>query len=50
MISVVVLGAGHVGTHLCRAIHHAENLRLIQWQYPKSGITKVLKMIDKKVN
>lgn len=37
MISVVVLGAGHVGTHLCRAIHHAENLRLIQW-YNRSKI------------
>lgn len=35
MISVVVLGAGNVGTHLCQAITGAKNLKLIQW-YNKS--------------
>ena len=31
MISVVVLGAGNVGTHLCKAINDAKNLKLVQW-------------------
>ena len=31
MISVVILGAGNVGTHLVKAIQAAENLNLIQW-------------------
>ena len=31
MISIVVLGAGNVGTHLCKAINNAKNLNLVQW-------------------
>ena len=31
MISVVILGAGNVGTHLVKAVQAAENLNLIQW-------------------
>ncbi len=31
MISVVILGAGNVGTHMSRAIFEAKNLKLIQW-------------------
>ena len=46
MISVVILGAGNVGTHLVRAVQAAENLVLIQWysrnpkaiKYPIKGI------------
>mgnify|MGYP006423044803 FL=1 len=31
MISVVILGAGNVGTHLVKAVQSADNLSLIQW-------------------
>ena len=31
MISVVILGAGNVGTHLVKAVQAAENLSLVQW-------------------
>ena len=31
MISVVILGAGNVGTHLVKAIQAAKNLSLVQW-------------------
>ena len=31
MINVVLLGAGNVGTHLYRALHKANNIRLVQW-------------------
>ena len=31
MIKVVLLGAGNVGTHLCRALKNKEGLKLIQW-------------------
>ena len=31
MISVSILGAGNVGTHLVRAVQNAENLNLVQW-------------------
>ena len=31
MISVVILGAGNVGTHLVKAVQNAKNLDLIQW-------------------
>ena len=37
MISVVVLGAGHVGTHLCNAINSTVQLKLTQW-YNRSKI------------
>ena len=36
MISVVILGAGNVGTHLVKAIQAAENLNLIQWYFRDS--------------
>lgn len=31
MIKIVLLGAGNVGIHLCRALQNKENLQLIQW-------------------
>ena len=31
MISVSILGAGNVGTHLMRAVQSAKNLNLVQW-------------------
>ena len=31
MISVVILGAGNVGTHLVKAVQSAKNLNLVQW-------------------
>ena len=31
MISVIILGAGHVGTHLCSAINSSKHLKLVQW-------------------
>ncbi|MGC6438791.1 MAG: Rossmann-like and DUF2520 domain-containing protein [Flavobacteriaceae bacterium] len=31
MINIVVLGAGHVGTHLSKAIDEATDLNLLQW-------------------
>ena len=31
MIKIVLLGAGNVGTHLCRAIQNKKGLQLIQW-------------------
>ncbi len=31
MISVVILGAGNVGTHLVKAVQASENLNLVQW-------------------
>ena len=31
MISVVILGAGNVGSHLVKAVQAAENLSLVQW-------------------
>ena len=31
MIKVVLLGAGNVGTHLCKALKNKEGLQLIQW-------------------
>ena len=31
MISVIILGAGNVGTHLIKAIQAAKNLSLVQW-------------------
>jgi predicted short-subunit dehydrogenase-like oxidoreductase (DUF2520 family) len=37
MITVVVLGAGNVGTHLCKAIHASEGIKLVQW-YNRSKI------------
>ena len=38
MISVSILGAGNVGTHLMRAVQSAKNLNLVQWysRNPKS--------------
>jgi predicted short-subunit dehydrogenase-like oxidoreductase (DUF2520 family) len=36
MISVVILGAGNVGTHLVKAVQTAENLNLIQWYFRDS--------------
>ena len=39
MISIVIIGAGNLGTHLCRAISKAENLELKQW-YNRSLIPK----------
>ena len=37
MINVVLLGAGNVGTHLYRALHKANNIRLVQWYNRSSG-------------
>lgn len=37
MVSVVVLGAGNVGIHLCRAVVRAKDLKLLQW-YNRSPI------------
>ena len=37
MITVVILGAGNVGTHLCKAIHASEGIKLVQW-YNRSKI------------
>ena len=31
MIKIVLLGAGNVGTHLCRALQNKEGLEIIQW-------------------
>lgn len=31
MISVVVLGAGNVGSHLVKTMQHAKNINLVQW-------------------
>lgn len=31
MIKIVLLGAGNVGIHLCRALQNKEDLQLIQW-------------------
>ena len=31
MIKIVLLGAGNVGIHLCRALQNNEDLQLIQW-------------------
>ena len=31
MIKIVLLGAGNVGTHLCKALQNKEGLQLIQW-------------------
>ncbi len=45
MISVVVLGAGHVGTHLCNAINSAEQLKLTQW-YNRSKIDSSTTLMD----
>ncbi|MDG1778999.1 MAG: DUF2520 domain-containing protein [Flavobacteriaceae bacterium] len=45
MISVVVLGAGHVGTHLCKAISTSEQLKLVQW-YNRSIIDHSLSIQD----
>lgn len=45
MISVVILGAGHVGTHLCRAVAGAKNLKLLQW-YNKSPIPNSIASSD----
>ncbi|CAI8192235.1 MAG: Uncharacterised protein [Formosa sp. Hel1_33_131] len=59
MISVVILGAGNVGTHLVKAVQSAKNLNLVQWycrdpkaiQWPVKSIelchdVKDLKMAD----
>ena len=37
MITVVILGDGNVGTHLCKAIHASEGIKLVQW-YNRSKI------------
>lgn len=45
MISVIVLGAGNVGTHLCKAINDAKNLKLVQW-YNRSKSNNSTKNTD----
>jgi predicted short-subunit dehydrogenase-like oxidoreductase (DUF2520 family) len=47
MISVVILGAGNVGTHLVKAIQAAENLSLVQWycRDPK-GVKSPIKDVE----
>ena len=40
MITVVILGAGNVGTHLCKAIHASEGIKLVQW-YNRSKINSI---------
>ena len=41
MISIVILGAGNVGTHLVKAVQAAENLSLIQWYCRDSKAIKL---------
>lgn len=40
MINIVVIGAGNVGIHLCKAINKAKGLTLKQW-YNRSKIQKI---------
>ena len=40
MINIVVIGAGNVGIHLCKAIIKAKGLNLKQW-YNRSKIQKI---------
>ena len=40
MINIVVIGAGNVGIHLCKAINKSKGLTLKQW-YNRSKIQKI---------
>ena len=45
MINIVVIGAGNVGIHLCKAIIKAKGLNLKQW-YNRSKIQKIDSLED----
>ena len=47
MISVVLLGAGNVATHLYKAFAHAENVSVIQWyNRTKTAISSYVNEVD----